>query len=423
MRYYLLREGVYGHDWDFTDRSFLTRYNADLANDLGNLVSRSLTMVAKFCDGKVPPRPSAAEASAGVRPPDEAPNGAEFEIALQRQAATYTDRVMERYEALDFSGALGEIWAWISDLNQRIVVMAPWTMAKDPARRSDLDDFLYRLLEAIRITATLVSPVMPAASARIRDMLGVPVAATVPGDLAWGRLDGGAPLGRITPLFPRVDRETTDSPKENTVPENPTERPEPAAPAQGTAATSAAASTPTKGPQPASAEPAAVTGLLPAHPVASSGSSASPSGAGPSAVAVAGSPADTAGLVAGAPVPPTPSSQVAPAAAGDKIDIAEFGRVELRVARIVEAEKVKGSKKLLRLQVDLGSERRQVVAGIADSYEPEALVGKTIALVANLKPAKLMGVESNGMVLAASPEGKAILCTFDGDVAPGTKIR
>ena len=108
---------------------------------------------------------------------------------------------------------------------------------------------------------------------------------------------------------------------------------------------------------------------------------------------------------------------------GDRIDIAEFAKVELRAAKITAAEKIAGSKKLVKLQVDLGSETRQVVAGIAESYEPEALVGKSIVVVANLKPAKLMGVESNGMVLAASEDGKAVLCTFDADVAPGTKMK
>ncbi len=126
------------------------------------------------------------------------------------------------------------------------------------------------------------------------------------------------------------------------------------------------------------------------------------------------------GITGETPTAPVPAA--APAA-DEKIDIADFAKVELRVARILAAEKVKGSKKLIRLQVDLGDEQRQVVAGIAEAYEPEALVGKTIALVANLKPAKLMGVESNGMVLAASLDGKAVLCTFDAPVPPGTKIK
>jgi methionyl-tRNA synthetase len=124
-----------------------------------------------------------------------------------------------------------------------------------------------------------------------------------------------------------------------------------------------------------------------------------------------------------APKPASPKSEAAPLSAGEKIDIAEFAKVELRAAKITEAEKIAGSKKLVRLQVDLGGETRQVVAGIAESYEPQALVGKTIVLVANLKPAKLMGVESNGMVLAGAADGNAVLCTFDSSVAPGTKVK
>jgi methionyl-tRNA synthetase len=112
-----------------------------------------------------------------------------------------------------------------------------------------------------------------------------------------------------------------------------------------------------------------------------------------------------------------------PARPEDKIDITDFAKVELRAAEVKEAERIAGSKKLVRLQVDLGGETRQVVAGIAESYAPEALVGKKVVLVTNLKPARLMGVESNGMVLAASLDGRAVLCTFDADVAPGTKVK
>ena len=130
--------------------------------------------------------------------------------------------------------------------------------------------------------------------------------------------------------------------------------------------------------------------------------------------------------------PPTAPPAAAPAAppvekpqeaANAQIDIGEFAKIELRAARVVSAEKIAGSRKLLKLQVDLGDEQRQIVSGISDAYEPEALVGKKIVLVANLKPAKLMGVESNGMVLAASVDGRAVLCTFDADVAPGTKVK
>jgi methionyl-tRNA synthetase len=343
-RYFLLREAPYGADWDFTDSAFVTRYNADLANDLGNLVSRALTMAAKYGDGKVPPRPAAGGGAAGL------------ESALERDVApgaadSLRGSVLERYEQIDFSGALGELWSWVSQLNQRIVAVEPWSLAKDPARRPELDAFLYRLLEGVRLVAVLASPVMPRAAARIHAMLGLGEREPGPGDLAWGRLAPGAPLGTIAPLFPRVDK--TSDKKETPVSET----------------------TPPAAPKP---EPA------------------------PAAAA--------------APAP-------APAPGGDRIDISEFAKIELRAAKVTAAEKVAGSKKLVKLQVDLGTETRQVVAGIAESYEPEALVGKTVVLVANLKPAKLMGVESNGMVLAGSIDGKAVLCTFDAEVAPGTKVK
>ena len=325
-RYFLLREATYGSDWDFTDKAFVTRYNADLANDVGNLVSRALTMVVRYSGGQVPPRPASG--------------GAAFGDGL-------SDRVLARYEELDFAGALGEIWALVSSLNQAIVQTEPWTLAKDPARKGELDAFLYRLIEAVRLVAVLASPVIPRASARIFAMLGLGEREPGSGDLAWGRLEPGARLGEITPLFPRVDK-SPDS-KETSVSENPPLKPEPA------------------------------------------------------------------------PVPNGPAPAVS--AAGERIDIADFAKIELRAARITAAEKIAGSKKLVKLQVDLGGETRQVVAGIAESYDPEALVGKTIVLVANLKPAKLMGVESNGMALAGSEDGRAVLCTFDSSVAPGTKVK
>ena len=322
----------------------MTRYNADLANDLGNLVSRALTMASRYGDGKVPPRWQ-APATPGVGPARAVDFTETFATSVCAPSDGLAAKVLARYEEIDFSGALTELWSWVGQFNQAIVQVEPWSLAKDPARRPELDAFLYRLIEGVRLVAVLASPVIPRAAARIFGMLGLGEREPGPADLAWGRLEPGAPLGAIAPLFPRVDKTNE---KETPVSET----------------------TPPAAPKP---EPAAV-----------------------------------------AP---------APAPAGDRIDIAEFAKVELRAAKITAAEKVSGSKKLVKLQVDLGTETRQVVAGIADAYEPEALVGKTVVLVANLKPAKLMGVESNGMVLAGSIDGKAVLCTFDAEVAPGTKVK
>ena len=331
VRYFLLREGTYGQDWDFTDEAFVGRYNSDLANDLGNLVSRALTMLSRYCGGKVPSVPPV-------------PRGTTLGFEEDLQISGTTERrcrvVLDEYEALDFSGALSEVWSWVGQLNQRIVVISPWEVAKDVGRRGELDAFLYRLLEAVRLVAALVSPVMPRAAGRIFRMLGLKERDPGPEDLSWGRLRPGSPLGAVEPLFPRIEKETTVS--DNKPPQGP---------------------------------------------------------------------------------PPVETTQAAPPPAADKLDIADFARVELRAGRVQSAEKVAGSKKLVKLQVDLGGEVRQLVAGIADAYAPESLVGKTVAVVANLKPTKLMGVESNGMVLAASLDGKAVLCTFDGEVPPGTRIK
>jgi methionyl-tRNA synthetase len=314
VRYFLLRESTYGQDWDFTDEAFVRRFNSDLANDLGNLVSRALTMVARYREGRVPPRGSPLDVL------DPAP-------------------VLASYEALDFAGALGQVWSAVSKLNQRIVVNAPWEMAKDPKKAGDLDALLYGLLESVRLVSILVQPVMPRAATRVLRMLGLPERDPGPEDLQWGRLEPGSPLGAIEPLFPRIEKEKNVS-ESNTPP--------------------------------------------------------------------------SAG---------TPAAQGTPPPVSDRIDIADFAKIELKAAVVTAAEKVEGSKKLVRLQVDLGTEKRQVVAGIAESYAPETLVGKKVVIVANLKAAKLMGVESNGMVLAASVGGKAVLCTFDADVPLGAKVK
>ena len=367
FRYFFLREGSFGQDWDFTDGAMVKRYNSDLANDLGNLVSRAITMAARFGDGKVPVKPASLDASnQGLE--------ARFQSAkmgYEHSGAALLESVFERYEALDYAGALSLVWSWIGQLNQRIVAEAPWEAVKDPERRTEIHQFLYRLLEAIRLIAVLLWPVMPQASRRIFVMLGLPDTDPMPDALHWGVLQTGHPFGPIQPLFPRIDVTAGGPP---TPANHPGSSPRASGPRK-----EKTVSEPTKPAAPPTAPPAAA--------------------------------------------PAAPPVEKPQEAAGAQIDIGEFAKIELRAARVVSAEKIAGSRKLLRLQVDLGDEQRQIVSGISDAYEPEALVGKKIVLVANLKPAKLMGVESNGMVLAASVDGRAVLCTFDADVAPGTKVK
>ena len=348
FRYFFLREGSFGQDWDYTDEAMVKRYNSDLANDLGNLVSRALTMAARYGEGKVPARPASldrGDMGIEVRFQSE-------KIDYDQSGAVLLASVLDRYEALDYAGALALVWGWVGQLNQRIVAEAPWEMAKDAERRGELHAFLYRLLEAIRLLAVLVWPVMPRAARRIFGMLGLPPADPTPEALRWGGLPPGQALGAVEPLFPRIET--------------------PAAAARAREAKEKAVSESPKVPSPA------------------------------------GPPPET-----------TPAASASPSV----IDIAHFARVELKVAHVLSAERIPGSRKLLRLQVDLGDEKRQVVAGIAEAYTPESLAGRKVVVVANLKPAKLMGVESNGMVLAASIDGRPVLCTFDADVPAGTKVK
>jgi len=338
LRYFVMREMTLGQDANFSDEAILTRYNADLANDLGNVVSRTATMIARYCDGSVP-----AAGSSG-----------DLDRALEADIQKTIEAARSGFARFELSVALQAIWdVLVRGLNQYIVKREPWKLAKSAADRPLLETTLYHSADALRVIAALVDPVMPDAAERIRRMLGVEQEQWT--NLGANTLRAGTRLGAVEPLFPRIEK-TVEELRAMT----------------------------TEGEQ---------------KPIGGAGAVSAPG----------------ATQAVGAGVTP---------AEDNRISIDEFMKVELRVAKVLEAEAVPKSKKLVKLKVDVGNEQRTIVAGIAEAYQPEQLVGRTIAIVFNLKPAKLMGIESNGMVLAASVgDGKPILVSFDEPVPPGARVR
>ena len=332
LRLYLVKEIAFGGDGDFSWERYDERYNVDLANNLGNLVSRVAAMAHQYRQGRLIPVGASSNRLARVG---------------EEAAASYR-RSMDALALHDGAAAAFRI---IDTTNEYIAETAPWKLAKDPASADRLTQVLFDAAEAIRLAAVLLTPMMPASSAEILRRVGASSdGLRLDRDARW-RNDGERIVLQEGPLWPRYEKKESPSVTDNP---NPTPPP-PAAPA------------------------------TPAAPSATS------------AVSAPG---------------------------GDRIAIDDFMKVELRVAKVLAAERVPKSTRLLKLHVDVGTEQRTLVAGIAESYEPEALVGKSVVIVFNLKPAKLMGIESNGMVLAASPDGgKAIIVTFEEPPAPGTRVR
>jgi methionyl-tRNA synthetase len=355
LRYYLLRETVFGQDGNFSRESLLTRYEADLVSGLGNLASRVLAMIGNYFNGVVPERTGHKN--------DEGTLGW---ILKQVQPA-----VLQRYDEFDFSLALQEIWQFISLVDGFLVKRAPWKMAADPATRPELADVLYNAAEAVRVISVLAHPVVPDATAVIWKHLGQSgnIANEDICSLTWGRLKPGTRVSKPEAVFPRVDKKEAMERIEAMEQE-----------IRGESSTKAAS--------------------------AASGASATP--------------ATTPAAAAAAPAAASP----APPNGAAKIAIEDFAKVELRVGQVKSAEKVAGADKLLKLMVDIGDEVRQIVAGIAVAYQPEELVGRKVVIVANLAPRKLRGVESNGMIVAASTaDGKPVLCTFTEEVPVGARLK
>ncbi len=329
LRYFLLREIPIGQDGNFSHEGFLHRVNSDLANDLGNLVQRTLTMIGNYFGGELAGAAGESAEDARVR--------TDFDD-LKR-------RVFDLYESCALNRALEEIWAYIGMVNRYLAANEPWIMAKDPARRPRLARVLHQAAAAIRGASYLVFPVMPGSAERIWGFLGEDKKPSeVPyGAFAFEGFDPGRKVGLPQALFPRV----------------------------------------------------ALKDFLGDEP------------SSPAAAPVAGRE------------PKTKEKETM-----DIISYDEFKRMDLRVAQVLAAEPVPGATKILKLQIDIGAEKRQMVAGIAETYAPEDLVGKKLIVIVNLKPAVIRGIESQAMLLAAiTPDNKALIPFFDRDIAPGAVVK
>ncbi len=378
LRYFLLREVVFGQDGSFSFDALVQRYNSDLANDLGNLSSRTLTMINRYFNGSVPyPSPTVARKAT--------------DDVIKEHAQAVIQEFGLLFDDYQFSRALESAWSLIGAVNKYLVDEEPWIVAEKEGEenKSRLATILYTAAEALRVVTALVHPVLPESTAKIWTQLGLgEISKFNLGDLKWAQLPLGGKLGKVEPVFPRADKTSIERMQQM----------------EQERAGQASSTTPSS----------------------STGSAAAPAPAGEGARA--GQPATQA---AHGPTDAAPAAKAAPPAqaavtvADGKISIDDFMKVELRVGQVKAAEKVKGADKLLRLEVDIGTEVRQLVAGIALAYKPEELIGRKVVIVANLQPRKLRGLESNGMIVAASvgEDGKPVLAGFLEDVPVGAKLK
>jgi methionyl-tRNA synthetase len=343
FRYFLLREVPFGQDGDFSEQAFDRRRKSDLANGIGNLLSRTLAMIDRSCNGSIPEVSNdyVAFAKDGYKGLEHAKD------QLLLLGKTYDGSVGN----FEFNNLLQSIVTCATNVDIFIDSHEPWRLAKVPEKRLELNAVLYAAAECLRILSLYIYPFMPDTAKNIAEQLGLDINFSSPilsGGIKWGELQTGTKIRKGKALFPSIE-----------------EKP------QGVKLVSDAPSTP----QP--------------------------------------TPTATA---------PTSAAATAPAAPA-QITIDEFMKIQLKTAKVLSAERVPKSEKLLKLQVSLGTEQRQIVAGIGKKYEPDQLVGKTIVIVANLKPAKLMGIESQGMVLAAGDAEVRGLATILEEVEPGTKVK
>jgi len=319
LRYFLLREIPIGLDGNFSHEGFVHRVNSDLANDLGNLVQRTLTMILNYFDGKI----------------EEIDKEEKIDKEIRLEFDNLKKKVLKFFEDYALNKFLEKIWAYISSVNKYLAVNEPWKLAKDQSKRKRLGRVLFQASAALRGISYLLFPVMPGSSEKIWGFLGEeePIQEESFSELKFENLKLGQKIKKPKPLFPRIALK--DFLKEEEKKSSPARKEEKM----------------------------------------------------------------------------------------EQVTFDEFKRMDFRVGEVLKAERVEGTDKLLKLEVDIGTEKRTIVAGVADVYSPEELVGKKFVIIVNLKPAVIRGIESQGMLLAAEVEGKATIPFFDKDVQTGAKVK